>query len=63
MRTVTVPDILIFIPFGVSIVERDCRGSRKTEKWSKRKSLRSREGMFLRWNRVQHAQDVMGMIR
>lgn len=51
-------DILPFIPFRSSLVERDCRNQGK-QKWSRR-SLRSREGMCLRWARIRHAQEHDG---
>ena len=51
-------DILLFIPFRKCLVERECRNQRK-QKWS-RSSLRSREGMCLRWTRIQHAQEHEG---
>lgn len=51
-------DILPFIPFRISLAERDCR-NRGKQKWSRR-SLRSREGVCLRWAGVRHAQEHDG---
>lgn len=54
------PGVLLFILFSVSIVEGDCSHPGK-QNWIKRRSPRSKEHIFLRWQNMAYLKQ-MGMI-